>query len=133
MSIEAIESTTSNVEPVTSRNNRLNGDVRLTNDTASTIRLTAGAAAQVLFAANPNRIAFSVSLAGGTSGVDVHIRYYPAATDNLEQGAIVLTRELGGNDNLFTPTQHMTPGAIYTGEISAITESGIASIVATEY
>lgn len=133
MTIEAIEDATLTAEPVTSRNNRLNSDARLTNDTASTVTITATINAQVLFAANPDRIGFSVSLAGGNTAADVHIRYYPAATDNLAQGAIVLTRELAGNDNLFTPTQHMTPNAIYTGEISVITELGIAGVVATEY
>lgn len=103
------------------------------NDEATTVSVVAGAVAITLFPANPDRIGFSVSLVGGNTATDCHIRYYPAATDDIPRGAIVLTRELAGNDNLFTPTQQMTPGAIYTGEISVVTEFGSTGIVATEY
>ena len=104
------------------------------NDTASTATVNVGALSAVtIFAANPDRIGFSVSLTGGTSTTDCHIRYYPAATDDIPQGAAMLSRTSSANKSLFNQDFQMTPDAIYTGEISAITEAGVIAIVATEY
>ena len=104
------------------------------NDTSTTSTVAVNAVVAVtIFAANPDRIGFSVGLTGGSSTTDCHIRYYPASTDNIAQGAAMLTRSGSANKSLFLENFQMTPGAIYTGEISAITESGVVSIVATEY
>lgn len=103
------------------------------NDTASTVTMTATTTAATVFAANPDRIGFSIALTGGITDVDVYVRYYPAATDNLEQGASVLSRRTSSNDAIYHPTFQMTPGSIYTGEISVIAMSGSVDVVATEY
>ena len=126
---------TDNVEyrPVEGRQGRPNVNSKQTNDTATTITVPVGSVAAVtLAAANPERIAFSASLTGIETSATVHIRYYPAATDDIAQGMDVLTRYHVGNNN-HLKNNHTMPQGIYTGEISAIAESGAINIVVTEY
>ena len=88
--------------------------------------------ATVISVSNPLRIAFSACLDSDITSVDAFIRLYPAATDNIKRGE-VLTRDTFGNSSLFRPSWTMTPDNIYTGEISAISLSGIVFIHVTEY
>ena len=87
--------------------------------------------AVVIAAANPARLYFSVCLDEGTTDEAVAIRLYPASTDNIAKGEF-LTRRMSGNDALFRPSWPM-PLHIYTGEVSAITVSGTATVHVTEY
>jgi hypothetical protein len=103
------------------------------NDTAvvSTYELNS-VTATVISAAEPSRIHFSACLDSDTTSVDVFIRLYPASADALMRGE-VLTRDTFGNSSLFRPSWTMTPDNIYTGEISAISLSGIVFLHVTEY
>lgn len=119
--------------PFEGQGGRADVDPRLTSDTATTITLLAGPTAQVLFSANQDRIGFSVYLVGGNSSTDCHIRYYAAVTDDLTHGAGMLSRSASANKGLFQQSFTMTESAIYTGEISIITELGSVLVAATEY
>lgn len=88
--------------------------------------------ATVISVVNPLRIAFGACLDPGITNVDVFIRLYPAAADNLKRGE-VLTRDTFGNSSLFRPSWTTIPDNIYTGEISAISQSGLVTIHVTEY
>jgi hypothetical protein len=81
---------------------------------------------------NEKRIYFSVCLAAGITDENVAIRLYPAGTDSIAQGEI-LTRRNSSNDANFRPSWAMSTDNIYTGEISAITSSGTATVHVTEY
>lgn len=88
--------------------------------------------ATTLVTERPLRITFSACLAPGLTNVDVYIRYYPAATDNIKQGRDTLIRDTMGNTNLFKPLHEMLTDNIYDGEISAISLSGTVDILVTE-
>ena len=88
--------------------------------------------ATVISVSKLRRIVFSACLDSDITSVDVYIRLYPAAADNLKRGE-VLTRDTFGNSSLFRPSWAMTPDNIYTGEISAISLSGSVFIHVTEY
>ena len=104
-----------------------------TNDTAIVSSYTLNSAtATVIGSVNGKRIYFSVCLDSGVTDEDVAIRLYPAATDNLAKGEF-LTRRNASNDSNFRPNWTMTPDNIYTGEISAITNSGTMIVHVTEY
>ena len=79
-----------------------------------------------------DRITFSACIEPGIFDVDVYIRYYPAAQDNIKQGRDVLTRKTLGNTNLFRPLHEMLADNIYDGEISAIALSGTVNLLITE-
>ena len=78
------------------------------------------------------RITFTALLEPGDFDVDVLIRYYPAAKDNIKQGRDSLTRRTLGNNSLFRPLHEMPSDNIYDGEISAICLSGSANLHITE-
>lgn len=88
--------------------------------------------ATTLVVSRENRISFSACLAPGLTNVDVYIRYYPAADDNIKQGRDTLIRDTMGNTNLFKPMHEMLTDNIYDGEISAISLSGTVDILVTE-
>lgn len=89
--------------------------------------------ATIISSANADRLHFQVILEPGIIDVDIFIRYYPAATDDLKQGTDVLTRRTMGNDTLFNPGHKMDPDSPYLGEISAILLSGVPhNIIVTE-
>ena len=88
--------------------------------------------ATTIAAARSNRITFSACLEPGATDIEVFIRYYPAATDNIKQGKDVLTRITLGNDHLFRPYHEMLPDNIYKGEISAITAAGTVNLLIAE-
>tara|TARA_R110000850_G_scaffold201488_1_gene327327 strand:- start:376 stop:717 length:342 start_codon:yes stop_codon:yes gene_type:complete len=81
---------------------------------------------------NDKRIFFSVCLDYGITDEDIAIRLYPAGTDNLVKGEM-LTRRTASNDSLFRPSWTMMTDNPYTGEISAITGSGLMTVHVTEY
>jgi len=87
--------------------------------------------ATAIAVSNLRRIVFSACLDSDTTSVDVFIRLYPAAADNLKRGE-VLTRDTFGNSSLFRPSWTM-PLNFYSGEISAISQSGLVTIHVTEY
>jgi hypothetical protein len=81
---------------------------------------------------NDDRISFRACLSPDLVDLNVIIRYYPAAQDNLKQGD-VLTRATAGNNNLFRPVHKMDKDNVYYGEISAISVNGTHDIYITEY
>lgn len=104
-----------------------------TNDVATVKSYTLNSVTAITIALpNTSRIHFSVCLDFGITDEDVAIRLYPAATDDLPKGEF-LTRRTASNDALFRPSWTMTPDNIYTGEISAITTSGLMVVHVTEY
>jgi hypothetical protein len=107
------------------------------NDVASVTLVTVGTASAVTLALpNPERIHISFCLAfdSNNADVDVAIRAYPAAVDNLVNGEI-LTRHTAGNANLFRPQWETPTDNPYTGEFSAISApgSGDVDIIVTEW
>ena len=104
-----------------------------TNDTATVTSYNLNSiTATTIALPNDKRIHFSVCLDYGITDEDVAIRLYPAATDILARGEI-LTRRTASNDSLFRPSWTMLADNIYTGEISAITASGLMVVHVTEY
>jgi hypothetical protein len=104
-----------------------------TNDVATVTSYTLDSVtATTISVANPKRIYFSVCLDSGITDEDVAIRLYPAATDNIAKGEF-LTRRNASNDANFRPSWAMPVDNIYTGEISAITNSGTMVVHVTEY
>lgn len=85
-----------------------------------------------LFPARDSRMTFTVTLQPGNFDADVYIRYYDAGTDNIKQGVDVLSRRLSGNDSLFKGHHSMQTDNVYTGAISAISESGTFNILVSE-
>lgn len=81
---------------------------------------------------NKNRIFFSVSLAPGLTTRNVFIKLQAASVGDNQKG-IILYRDFTANDNAFLPTWGMPTDNIYTGEISAITQSGAQDVYVTEY
>lgn len=103
------------------------------NDTATVTSYALNSVtATTIAAANNKRIHISACLDYGITDEDVAIRLYPAATDATVRGEI-LTRRTASNDSLFRPSWTMNVDNVYTGEISAITASGLITIHVTEY
>lgn len=102
------------------------------NDEATVTTYTLSTTATTISAANGQRIYFSVCLAEGSTDDNVAIRLYPAATDNTFKGEI-LVRRTAQNDALYRPSWTMMSDNIYTGEISAVCESGTVNVYVTEY
>lgn len=103
-----------------------------TNDTTTTSTITINSTtATTILAANPERIWARVSLDFGLTSVECMIREYPAATDNIKQGEI-LVRNTTANDSLFKPVYHTFANNVYTGEISAIANTGTFDLKVTE-
>ena len=104
-----------------------------TNDEATVKSVSVGSSTAVtLVDANPDRISFRATIDGQTNDRTLFIRYYPAATDNTKHGN-VLTKKLDEDGSFFRIEDTMTPGNIYTGEISAIALSGTVTVYVTEY
>lgn len=78
------------------------------------------------------RIYFAVALEPGLTDVDVLIRLYPAAVDNIPRG-IPLVRDTFGNSSLFYPMWEMDTFSVYLGEISAMTTNGTIDVYVTEF
>ncbi len=103
------------------------------NDAATVATIGLNAITAVTIApANPNRIFLNVSLDAGTTDLDVFIRLHPAASNNDKAG-ILLARLTSGNDVLFWPQWTMSESNIYTGEVSAILDTGNVDVHVTEY
>ena len=103
------------------------------NDTASvTGPINVGTTSMKIADANDDRIFFEVNLGGGSSNESVFIKLQPASADNDEKG-VWIGRRLSGNDAYLTSSWRMPETEIYTGEISAISESGTVDIYVTEY
>jgi len=103
------------------------------NDVATVTTYTLNSVtATVISLANSERMYFTVCLDRGSTDEDVAIRCYSAATDNVFRGE-VLTRRTGGNDALFRPSWAMPVDNLYTGEVSAITDSGTMVVHVTEW
>lgn len=110
------------------------GRTRNVSDTVVTNTYTINSTTATKIAdVNDRRVYFSATLAPGNDDIDVIIRYYPAAQDNTKHGTDVLTRYRASNDNRFHLRHVMTPDTIYTGEISAICQSGSVDIFVTEF
>lgn len=87
--------------------------------------------ATTIAVAYPTRTELRVSLDGGISDIDVYIREYPAATDNIAHGHL-LTRRNNANNTVFALNYCNHPDNPYTGEYSAITTVGTVDIHVTE-
>lgn len=81
---------------------------------------------------NSKRMYAAVWLIPDNSNLSVYVRKYPAADDNIKKGA-VLTRDTLSNSNLFTPLWETKASNVYTGEISAISESGTFNVIVEEF
>lgn len=77
-------------------------------------------------------IFFRVDMAPGTSDRDVFIRVYPASQDNTKHG-MLLSRRFSGNDNASVFHVELPSADKFTGEISAICDSGSVDVSVTEY
>ena len=109
------------------------GANRNTTDTATVTTVTVGDTnAVTLLASNPVRLDWRANLNGNGGNETVYIREYPAATDNIKQGR-VLVKYLDEDGSYFNLSEKMEPSAVYTGEISAISESGNVTVYVTEY
>lgn len=97
------------------------------NDEASVVSgISVGSGTSVVIAAaNPNRIAFSVN--NNLSNKACWIKLQPAATDDDKKGIFLHKKKEG------VGVWDMTPDNTYTGEISAISDSGTATVYVTEY
>jgi hypothetical protein len=100
--------------------------------TTTTSKVTVGTTGTVLVAANPDRKFLSVSLGCGLTEECVAVRYYPAATDDLFQPVEILQRQFMGVANVVNTFHLMQQTNIYTGEVSAVTDSGSSDVYVTE-
>lgn len=84
--------------------------------------------------ANPNRIAFRVSIKG-EAGVSksLMIKYQPAATDNSVEKGSWMGMVLMGNDTVFKVEHKMDKDNIMTDEICAQSDFGNPIVYVTEY
>lgn len=87
--------------------------------------------ATVIAPANPNRMYVRVSLDSGATNTEAFIREYPATTDNLKKGELLM-REISSNHSLFKPMYFTFTDNVYTGEISAIAVAGSFDLHITE-
>lgn len=93
-----------------------------TNDTAtlsSAISLNA-TTSTIVISANARRIGLTIS---NESSKQIWLKFQTAATDDDKKGIVLFARSI----------YEMIPDNIYTGEISAIAESGTPEIFITEY
>lgn len=99
--------------------------------TTTTVEIN-DATATTLVASRPTRIYLAISMNGGSAEELVFLRFYAAATDNIKKGIILKRKVIGAtsvNDTLFI----MDSNSMYTGEISAISESGTFDVHITEF
>ena len=102
------------------------------NDTSVVTTVTINSVtATKLLDPNPNRLWVRISLPFGTSDIACMIREYAASIDNIKHGEI-LQRHTLGNENLFKPCYYTFGDNVYTGEISAISDSGSFDLHITE-
>ena len=88
--------------------------------------------ASVVAVANPARIHITINLDGGTAEEEVFVRFYPAGDDDLKKG-LVIKRKIIGATSINDPRVSMDGDNVYTGEISAISESGTFDVHVTEF
>lgn len=112
---------------------RMTGRNKNTNDVASVAEVTINSVTATTIAIeNPDRLFFEADIESGNVDVIVYLRLYAASVDNTKKG-IVLTRKVSSNDGFFRVNWSMPPDNIYTGEISAISETGTFNLYVTEY
>jgi len=75
--------------------------------------------------ANPNRISFDVN--NNNEDKACWIKYQAASVDNAKKGYYLHEKDKGIHNH------HMRADNIYTGEISAISDSGNITLYITEY
>lgn len=98
-----------------------------TNGTATVnagVALNATTSTTIL-AANPNRIAIQINNNSSTQAA--WIKLQTAATDNVKKG--IFLHKKGDPHGEW----NMVPDNVYTGEISAIADSGTPTVYVTEY
>lgn len=137
MTIEAINVDSEELTQITSEadgdKEKIHSSTKTLKDTATVTTYTINSVtATTIAVSNTSRIAFIASLDAGTADVNLFIRLYPAATDNIQKG-IILARRTSSNDALYHPVWQMDGDNIYTGEISAITSAGTFDVHVTEY
>ena len=105
----------------------LTGSNRNTNDTATIISgVTLNATTSTVIAvANPDRMYFYVD--NNFSDKACFIKLQAASIDNDKKGIFLNEKEKGDT------RWEMSPDNIYTGEISAIADSGSPTVFVTEY
>ena len=79
----------------------------------------------VILAANPNRMSFDVN--NNFSNQAAWVKMQAASTDNDKKGIFLNKKNAG------ISSWSMSPDNIYTGEISAIADSGSPTVYVTEY
>ena len=87
--------------------------------------------ATTLLAPNPDRLWVRISMDSGITNEQAFVREYPAATDNLKKGEILM-RDISSNHSLFKPCYYTFTDNVYTGEISAIAVTGSFNLHITE-
>jgi len=113
--------------------NKTIGRNRNTTDTATSSPVALNSSTAVKLAdANPNRIFFNVTINGGSSDERIFIKLQAASIDNVKTG-IWIGRSLDEDGSYFKVDWEMSPDNIYTGEISAIMDSGSHTVHFTEY
>lgn len=105
--------------------------ISTTDESVTTTVTINSTTATLLLAANPERMYARISLDSGNSKVEAFIREYAAATDNTKRGELMV-RDTGSNHTLYKPTWFTLTDNVYTGEISAIAESGSFDLHITE-
>lgn len=109
------------------------GRNRNVNDTATTAEYSLNSTTAIKIAdANPSRTFFHVNINGGTSNESIWIRLKAASEDNIKCG-IWIGRFIDEDGSFAKVCWEMPPDNIYTGEISAIMESGTHSVHVVEY
>ncbi len=78
--------------------------------------------------ADPERIFFHVSIDGSGNNTSVFIKLQAAGVDNDKEGIWI-----GSMGQYFKTCWEMQPDNMYTGEISAIMQSGTHTIIVTQY
>lgn len=111
----------------------IRGRNRNANDeaTVTTVEVNDTTASK-LVDANPDRIHLTINLDGGSAEEEVFVRFYPAADDDLKRG-MVIKRKILGATSINDPRIVMEGDNVYTGEISAISESGTFDLHITEF
>lgn len=105
------------------------GNNRNTNDSApqTTIVLNSTTATKIADV-NLDRMAFIVNIDGLMGNNSIFIKTQAAAIDDIKQGPWI-----GKQGIIFEVSWPMPTGAIYTGEISAIADSGTPTVFVTEW
>ena len=102
-----------------------------TNMICTSVNLNSSTAVK-LADANPNRIFFNVNINGNASDTSIFIKLQAASVDNDKCG-IWIGRRLDEDGSYFKVDWEMPSDNIYTGEISAIMQSGNYTVYVTEY